>query len=313
MSLKYNVAIIDDQIQFFEFYKEIIEEHLSANGFYAEVDHISSEKNFESYPISMPNMYMIDLKFGNDDKGQNFIRKIREQQLTDILFYSSDHEAIENYKLEFGSQGIFFAEKEEQNDEVIVILEKMLDKMISTCNTPRTTRGLIMECVAELDDIIKEKIMLLYSKLTDEQIISYRKRILEKIKNSYDGRLNDLKRFFDQDFANKIENASVINSDNGFLIEDLIEEIKITDSSKNLSFLLSLYKILFSKDDLYKDIAKYQELLSKRNILAHVSQSMEGDKIVFKNKDYIYTLSDEECLSLRTNILSLTAAIKSIH
>ena len=316
LSLRYSVAIIDDNKLLYKNYKAVIDEYLSENGFDADVEHIPSEQDFDDFPLDKPSLFLVDLKFGQVDKGQIFIEKIRGDYLTDVLFYSSDHDAIDKYRSELGSQGIFFAERDELNDEVEPLLEKMLCKMIARSNAPRATRGLVMECVAELDDKIKEKIILLLDKLPEDHREKYYKDVIRIIKSSSDGRLNKLQQFFDVPFAEKRQNILSSGISLDFSVPDLIENIRITDSSKNLNFLLSLYCLHYGKNDLYEQIKQYEKLLQKRNILAHVSQVKEGDTYIFKSRDSgspDYVLTDEECLMLRKTILALSDLLTHIN
>ena len=298
MSLKYNIAILDDQKEFFEEYKDTIDTHLKEHGFIAVIDYIQSESEFDQYDLDKPDLFMIDLKFGIEDKGQKFIEKIRDNYFTDILFYSSDHEAIESYRKNAEMQGIFFAEKDEQNDEVEILLIRLLDKMLLKANAPRSMRGIVMECVAELDDIIKQKISALESKIPVSQKENVRKKILKHYKDSNDGRNKKLFDFFATPF-----------------VGDLIDNIQVTDSQKNLQCLLILYKELYRKDELYSQIKKYEELLSKRNILAHVTQEKRENGYAFKHHTDIseyYELTLEEALSLRKIIIKLEDHLKKI-
>ena len=313
MSLRYNVVIIDDQELLFSEYKGIIDQFLEKSGFVADVDYVSSAEAFSSYPLDKPDLFLVDLKFGQENKGQLFIKSIRDNNLTDVLFYSSDHDAIEKYRLDIGSQGIFFAERDEQNDEVEELLIRLLRKMIAKANTPRTTRGLVMECVAEIDDQVKEKTLLLYRNISTEQRDVFLSRIVKRIKQSNDGRIRKLNEFFGVDFAKKIEGTLTVGND--YVLEDLIENIHVTDSSKNLSFLLILYKMVKGEDKVYHTVSEYADLLEKRNILAHVSQTKDGDKYIFKARSSTgndYVLSDEECLKLRQAILLLSKTIRDI-
>ena len=316
MSLRYSVAIIDDNKLLFKNYKGIINEFLANNGFEAEVEHIASEQDFDGYSLDKPNLFVVDLKFGREDKGHVFIEKIRNNYLTDVLFYSSDHDAIDKYRSEIGSRGIFFAERDEQNDEVEPLLEKMLGKMIARSNLPRATRGLVMECVAELDDIVKQKITSLLNKLPNGKHDKYHKEVIKILKSSSDGRLNKLEEFFKVSFAEKKQGLLLSGISLDFSIPDLIENIKITDSSKNLCFLLTLFKLIYGENELYIKIKAYEELLQKRNILAHVTQTKTESAYIFKargNGLSDYVLTDEECLSLRKNILELCKLLDGIN
>lgn len=316
MSLKYNIAILDDQKEFFDEYKDMIDEHLQEQGFIADIDYIQSESEFNQYDLDKPDLFMIDLKFGIEDKGQKFIEKIRDNYFTDILFYSSDHEAIESYRKNADMQGIFFAEKDEQNDEVEHLLIRLLDKMLLKANAPRSMRGIVMECVAELDDMIKQKIATLESKILDSQKENVRRKILKHYKDSNDGRNKNLFDFFATPFVgDKVDAKEIYKNAKSFSITDLIDNIQVTDSQKNLQCLLILYKELYGKDELYAQTKKYEELLSKRNILAHVTQEKHENGYAFKHhtdtSEY-YELTLEEALSLRKIIIELEGSLRKI-
>lgn len=317
MSLKYNIAILDDQKQFFDEYKDTIDEYLKKQGFIAVIDYIQSEGEFDQYDLDIPDLFMIDLKFGIENKGQKFIEKIRGNYFTDILFYSSDHEAIEGYRKNADMQGIFFAEKDEQNDEVETLLIRLLDKMLLKANAPRSMRGIVMECVAELDDTIKQKIALLELRVTQpDQKENTRKKILKHYKDSNDGRNKKISDFFATPFVgNKVDTEEIYTKARIFSISDLIDDIQVTDSQKNLHCLLILYRELYGKDELYNQIKKYETLLSKRNILAHVTQEKRENGYAFKHhtdtSEY-YELTLEEALALRKIIVDLENYLSKI-
>ena len=317
MSLKYNIAILDDQKEFFEVYKETIENYLQERGFVVDIDYLPSEREFNLYELGKPDLYMIDLKFGTEDKGQKFTEKIRDDYVTDILFYSSDHNAIESYRKNLDMQGIFFAEKNDQDDEVEILLKRLLDKMILKASAPRSTRGIVMECVAELDDIVKQKISLLENKLNSEQRNCVIKETIKVYKHSFDGQNKRLENFFATPFvSNNIPLEEIFLKARKFSLQELINDFRISDSQKNLECLLIVYKKLYGKDDLYHKIKTYQDLLGKRNILAHVIQEKhKNGYYIFKHhtktSEY-YELTPDESISIRKNIITLENQISSI-
>lgn len=318
MSLKYKVVVIDDKNLFYKEYKETIDAHLEQSGFEADVDYIASEKDFNAYKsFADPDLYMVDLKFGQEDKGQIFIGAIREKFLTDILFYSSDHDAIQQYRQDVNLQGIYFAERDEQNDEVEPLLKKLLDKMIIKANAPRSTRGLVMECVAELDDLIKKKICTLEKQISDTDLTSIQHKIIKVFKDSADGRNKQLNDFFDANIMpDKYKFEDISEGLKSYNIGQLIENIALTDSNKNLKVLLILYKKLHGKDALYAELAQYESLLNKRNILAHVSQSLHERGYIFKShngKQGDYILDLEESILLRKTILNLYKIVERVE
>ena len=67
---------------------------------------------------------------------------------------------------------------------------------------------------------------------------------------------------------------------------------------------------------MYIKIKTYEGLLQKRNILAHVTQTKTESAYIFKargNGVSDYVLTDEECLSLRKNILELCKLLDGIN
>lgn len=317
MSLKYNIAILDDQKVFYDEYKDFINNYLQEKGFMVDIDYLPSEHEFNGYELGKPDLYMIDLKFGADDKGQKFIEKIRDDYVTDILFYSSDHNAIESYRKNLNMQGIFFAEKDDQADEVDFLLRRLLDKMILKASAPRSTRGIVMECVAELDDIVKQKISLLESKLNSEQRYCVNRKIIKLYKDSFDGQNKRLENFFATPFVgNKIPLKEIFLNARVFSLQDLIKDFRISDSQKNLDCLLIVYKKLRGENELYGKIKAYQDLLKKRNILAHVIQEKnKNGYYIFKHQtdtSEYYELTPDEIISIRKNIITLEKQISAI-
>lgn len=316
MSLVYNVVIIDDQKGFYDDYKVIIGEHLSMQGYIAKVDYINSDLDFEKYELSKPDLFMVDLKFGHIDQGQEFIKKIRKDYYTDILFYSSDHEAIQKYRQSAEMQGIYFAEKDEQTSEVDDLLKGLLDKMILKSNSPRSTRGIVMECVSELDEAIRNKIAFLVKKIPTDDKKAVEREILKLFKESNDGKTKKLEDFFHIPFIKeKIPTSEFAPNYEPIDFESLIQDIQITDSTKNIRILCVIYKYLYGKTELYSNIKRYEELLGKRNILAHVTQEQSSNGFIFRNRSdesKNYNLTTEESVTLRKLIIEMENCISQI-
>ena len=79
--------------------------------------------------------------------------------MTDILFYSSDSKSIQKYRSSGEYQGVYFAIRDENKDEITPSINRLIEKLIKRSNTPAATRGIVLGCVAELDNIIKQKII----------------------------------------------------------------------------------------------------------------------------------------------------------
>ena len=83
---------------------------------------------------------------------------------------------------------------------------------------------------------------------------------------------------------------------------------KITEKFEHLGYNI-YYKV-------YDTVSGYVELLKKRNILAHVSQTQDDDIFIFKARasgENDYVLSEKECLKLRQAIWILSNALEQIH
>ena len=84
-NITYKVVIIDDEEDFYEDYTEIIEKKLNAEGYLLKPQRFEELSELTDNDISDVDLFLVDLKFGNEDKGQEFIAKIRERYFT--LFF----------------------------------------------------------------------------------------------------------------------------------------------------------------------------------------------------------------------------------
>ncbi len=305
--LTYRVVVIDDEEDLYEDYVEHIENKLSSEGYIIEHKRLEEIDELDDYPLKEVDLFLVDLKFGKEDKGPVFIRKIRENYLTDILFYSSDATAIQDYRKSGEFQGVFFAIRDENTTEIIDMIDQLIVKMVKRSNTPISTRGIVLGCVAELDNIIKEKIGAL-SACVDQ---STQKDLLDSCTkvffDSYKGQAKRIGEFWGCDFHTGIKEWKDIKAAYlDFQLTDLVNNVRVTDSNKNLQVLLKTYKKLKGKDELYDAILGFSELLNDRNVFAHVQEELDADgNYRFKKligDDYLI-LTEEKCRELRSEII----------
>lgn len=305
--LTYRVIIIDDEEDLYEDYVEFIEKKLSAEGYLLIHQRYEELSDLDECPLNDVDLFLVDLKFGKEDMGPEFIKKIRENYLTDILFYSSDAMAIQNKRTSGEFQGVFFAIRDENTSEITDMIDQLITKMIKRSNTPLASRGIVLGCVAELDNIIKEKVKSLLAEIDPAQ----RKLLMDNCTkvyfDSYKGQSKKIHDFMRCEFHNGIRQwQDVKESYSEYNIADLIEDISITDSSKNFQVLLKTYKALRGKDELYEAVRHFSELLNDRNIFAHVQEQKREDGLYqFKrfNRDEYMILSEEKCRELRSAII----------
>ena len=259
---------------------------------------------------------MVDLKFGNEDKGPEFISKIRKNYFTDILFYSSDSKAIIESRSKGEFEGVFFAIRDENKNEIKERIKQLINKMIKRSNTPLASRGLVLGCIAELDNIVKDKIQSLLLKIGSQQTEKLMNDCTKLYYTADSGNSDKIKDFFGTDFhKGKLQWCEVKEKYNKYDVSNLVENVAITDSNKNFRVLLKTYEVLKGKDDTYNIIKDFIELLSDRNIFAHVREEKNSaGQYQFKklNDDEYLVLSDEKCIELRTSIIKYYELISSI-
>ena len=302
--LTYRVIVIDDESDFYEDYVEEIEDILNKQGYLLEHDRYEEIDELEKNSLEDVDFFLVDLKFGNEDRGPEFISKIRENYVTDILFYSSDSDAIKDSRSKGEFEGVFFAIRDENTNEIQERIKQLIDKMIKRSNTPLASRGLVLGCIAELDNIIKDKIRLLLMRISPQQSEKLLNDCTKLYYNSYSGNSDKIKEFFGTDFhKGKLQWREVKENFNKYDVAELVDNVAITDSNKNFRVLLKMYEMLNGKDDTYNTIKGFMELLSDRNLFAHVREEENSDgQYQFKrlNNDGYLVLSDEKCIELRT-------------
>lgn len=315
--LTYKVIVIDDEVDLYEDYTEHIREQLDSEGYILQCERFEELCELDENPISDVDLFLVDLKFGKEDKGPEFIRKIRENYLTDILFYSSDSKAIQKNRTSGEYQGVFFAIRDENKNEIISMIDQLIHKMIKRSNTPLSSRGIVLGCVAEIDNIIKTKIALILGKIPPEQ----RSAVLDKCAkiyfDSFKGQSKKANEFWGCEYHKGLKEWNEFKTARtDFDLPTLVNNVQLTDSSKNFHVLLKTYKALNGEDETYMAIKGLTELLDDRNIFAHVQEELNGEnQYQFKrlNGEEYLILTDEKCRELRTSIKNYCLHISSIY
>lgn len=315
--LTYKVIVIDDDSDLYEDYIEQIEEILKAQGYLLEHDRYEELEELEENSLEDVDLFLVDLKFGKEDKGPEFIEKIREKHYTDILFYSSDAKAIQASRASGNFQGVFFAIRDENKNEITDMIRHLLEKMIKRSNTPLASRGLVLGCVAELDNIVKEKIYALLLKIDPAQAEDLLNDCIKLYYESYKGQSNKIKEFFGINFhEGMLKWEDVKKAYSKFKVEELVKNVNVTDSNKNFRVLLCAYEQIKGKDATYQVIKGFLELLSDRNIFAHVQEEKnDAGNYCFKRlkQDEYLVLTEEKCIELRTSIVNYFNMLSEIE
>ena len=314
--LTYKVIVIDDDTDLYEDYVEFIEQTLTAEGYRLEHERFEELSELDERPLHDVDLFLVDLKFGKEDRGPEFIKKIRENHLTDILFYSSDASAIQATKASGEFEGVFFAIRDEHKKEILPMIEKLIGKMIKRSNTPLASRGIVLSCVAELDNIVKQKVAKLLAVLNQEQRDKIIGKSLKIYYDSYKGQSGKINGFWGFDFHKGLRDWEEVKAGCKVdKLDELVTTVAITDSSKNFHVLMEIYRCINGKDETYTAIKDFVNLLDDRNIFAHVQEEFSPDGFYqfkrLKTEDYL-VLTDEKCRELRNALINYATQIGNI-
>jgi hypothetical protein len=302
--LTYKVIVFDDEPELYYDYVEIMQSILEEQGYILEHERYEEMEDVTEDSIRDVDLFLVDLNFNDEPRGPEFIKKIREKHSTDILFYSSSKDAIRESRSKGEFEGVFFAVRDEHTDEIQTKIVQLLNKMIKRSDTPLAIRGTVLSCVAELDQLVKDKINNMLDQLDEQQQQKIHDDCTRIFYDSYTGRIRQISNYFGTDFyKQKVSWSEVKSQCKTYEISELIDDIHLTDSDKNYRVLLAVYELIFGQDDTYELLKDFHALLRKRNILAHARQDMdENAQYRFRSKVGDMFLTEDGCIKLRCDI-----------
>ena len=300
MKLKYKILWIEDNPKSIRRDKNKIIEYITDLGF--ECADTEQEKdivvinNFDEFERKIGyektadyDLLLVDLDLGKEltkDEGETIIRKIREEKVyAEIVFYSSQYEALQTKLNEHFIEGIFTSSREELADKV----ESIIDVTIKKVQDVNNLRGLIMAEVAELERI-KERIIIKASpKISEKSIEKY---VLKKIKSSGTSTKNKAER--------------LLSDIDTVLFKDLFDDTSFIDLDKKLHATGEILEKLSITTPISKDefIEPYKKNIRDiRNKFAHVEEcdGVDEDGMACKViKDIPFT--QKKCIEIRKEI-----------
>lgn len=309
MKLKYKILWIEDTPTAIRRDKKKIIEYILELGFECidgeDVEVINSFAEFEAtigYEKTADyDLLLVDLDLGKEptkDEGESIIRKIRKEKVySEIVFYSSQYEALQAKLNEHFVEGIFTSSREELVDKV----ESIIDITIKKVQDVNNLRGLIMAEVAELDRIKKRII----KKFNQEADTDFKKYIKEDVFSKIKEDLESLKCLV------KVEDSECSH-----------EEINLEELQKNFFYdtfkkSRTIYKIKRKKCDHidFKHEDYKKDVIDKRNVFAHQEEETRDDGIKIlkypNNNDLEFT--EEHCIQIRKDIKKYKELLKEIE
>lgn len=285
MKIEYRILWVDDSEEWVEAQLENIEEYLSNYGFVLKYDVFPSYKKID---FSQYDIIAVDCNLGDSEKGIDALKIIRDEDIyTEILFYSQDGESkLREEMTKNKIDGVYCASR----GDAIEILKKVILTTIQKTQEINNLRGLVMAETSELDNLMK---IILLSKEWSEEHFNHSH---QKINDFHTSNIEKLSKYLPYDPNNII----------------LLVHGHLTAWTSHLT----LKKFLTG--DEWDVVKGYQEIMKKRNVLAHgVEESSTVEKVIVKEtkpdgSEVTHEFTPEDFISLRKEIRSYKDAMKKL-
>lgn len=263
MNTTYRLLWIDDDDDYIESTIELIEDTVKSNNMVPVIKTYSvyadyQKNELENFDIDVFNLYdqiIVDYALSGIT-GDQLIRELRAHNIfTDIVFYSSNFEAMQN-EVKAGDQldGVFFSRRENLTGVIDRVIKKNLKREYSISNI----RGLIMDSTSEFDYICRTTTLALFDKLPSEKQAEVATKVKEYVGNA---KAKSAGNF------NKLDSLSEKK-----LVEASLSSVEYVMDNKDRYSIMSLVVREFIDNPLLNDdfSDKYQSnLIKPRNDLAH--------------------------------------------
>lgn len=240
-------------------------------------------------------LILVDWDLGNNIKGQDAIREIREKvPYKDVVFYSAMTEAdklrelVFNYKLE----GVFCTRREELVDEVRGVFESLVKKVLDLDHT----RGIVMGATSDIDLIASQCLRALHGSLGEEDQESFLKDALQRITNKIEKMKADSESLHaSPDFPSLLRHHMLFSANDRLRM--LSSVLKQHDRGNEFRSALTLYM---------------EEVVPKRNMLGHQVLATSTRSLV-KIDDGEKEFTVGEMRQLRCMLLDLRGKFRDLH
>lgn len=316
MKLKYKILWIEDDVDSIERPKQQIQKYLEDDyGFECKEEDIviKDYDKFEEEFIYEENgkkrvkdsikefdLLLVDYNLGEEEyTGDKLIEIIRDGIYSEILFYSSNLESINNELNNNFIDGIFRSDRDHLEDKI----KKLIKVTIKKVQDINNLRGLIMAEVAELDRI-KKNIIHKFSKEADSDFKKYIKEdVFSKIKKDLESlsclvKVEDSECSYDEINLEELQNNFFYDSFKKSRTVNKIKKIKSKECDH----------IDFKHEDYVKDV------IEKRNVLAHQEENEDksGKFLLYPNSNRL-EFTEEHCIKIRKDIKKYKKYLEDIE
>ena len=299
MRITYKVLWVEDQKEWYEETKGLIEDYLYELGFILEPKLCKSfdevKEEFSKNQLKEYDLLLIDFRLAGSPNGDEIIKFIRTQRdvsiLTDVIFYSTDIEAVRTSLKENGFEGVYTSPRRGFTDKA----EKVIDSTVKKVQEVNSMRGLIMAETSDLDDLMLSIIQKMLN--TDKRVV-YERYILEKIISTAQANIDAANK--EEPVENKIQNTRIFTSTHkAMCINKLYKETKKSGTPIGI-------------DEFYESYRK--SIISVRNNFAHVKETIEnGEKVLVSHSSGVKEVFNErKCIEIRHKLINFRKVLEAI-
>lgn len=295
MRLEYYILWVEDDESWFETTRELFSDTLEELGFKlvakqcSNIDEVREE--VDNNGLKFYDLLLIDYTLQNSDSGDKiieFIRNIKDSPiLTDVLFYSSAVEKVRESMHTLGLEGVYTADRKFIEDKFNLVFSTTIKKVQEV----NTIRGLIMAETSDLDDLMLE--------IIDQML----KTDISK----------DLATYINEIISDSTNSISQIALSEETTVDKKIKDSRIFTSFHKAKAINRIYKLTeIGRKKFFHSY--YQDVISPRNIFAHVKETFEDGKQVLishsTGKKEIF--NEERCVEIRTKLIEYRNFLEEI-
>jgi hypothetical protein len=291
MQLHYNILWIDNDLQDYidRDYFVNLNEFLLGYGFIADINPLFDSTELNSVLEKRYDLIISDYDLGLDDKntGVELVKKIREEYLTEILFYTGNFSVETEEKLRDALKYVDRITIHLGRETLFAKIERTIMLTVQKLLELNATRGLITSITSDLDvdmELISHKLIEAIEKATATKIFtSAHNEICKK-------QVKDARAF--QEIFDKEDFKGYFTKADAFRKWDLLKEIIKLNTPEKFNY------------DLLKEY--YKEVISIRNKFAHAKAIKINGEIHlagFGPDGVPFQFNEEQCIEIRRKLI----------
>ena len=290
MRIKYSILWVDDEIDFIkdmEFDREL-ESYVSGLSFLPSIDIF---ENVEEAERKLENkkydLIFSDYNINENKTGKDFIENLRAKNVNcEVLFYSAMQDLP---KGGLDRVTYFRLESSSAYEKLIEKMKRVIDLTIEKLNDLANLRGLVISEVCELDDTMDEILKINDLANPDSNVIN------DLVDKREEGIKNQL-----QDVTNcrkecQLKNKNCKNTD------EILKSFDSALKARGVNQLINLIQYHPTRQNFYEDYL--DEIINKRNNLAHCVSTIENDKEILKTRKGDVSFTSEDMRTIRHDII----------